>query len=89
MAAILNSSTVPALSEEFLSAQENLNTSETITNMTLFTATATRTGIPISDYMNVLHYLNNQYRKVHGELSFSVCVFGVITNILNIIVLSR
>ena len=29
------------------------------------------------------------YRQVHGGLSLGVCVFGIIANVLNIIVLSR
>ena len=30
-----------------------------------------------------------QYRQVHGGLSLAVCIFGIIANVLNIIVLSR
>lgn len=33
--------------------------------------------------------INHSYRLVHGELSLAVCVFGIVANVLNIIVLSR
>jgi len=29
------------------------------------------------------------YRQIHGYLSLAVCVFGIIANVLNIIVLTR
>lgn len=29
------------------------------------------------------------YRQVHGGLSLGICVFGIVANVLNIIVLSR
>jgi hypothetical protein len=32
------------------------------------------------------HYF---YRPIHGYLSLAVCVFGIIANVLNIIVLTR
>lgn len=31
----------------------------------------------------------NFYRPIHGYLSLAVCVFGIIANVLNIIVLTR
>lgn len=33
--------------------------------------------------------LNHLYRPVHGTLSLLICFFGAVTNILNIIVLTR
>ena len=40
-------------------------------------------------YGDVFLHLNYQYRQVHGHFSLAVCVFGIIANVLNIIVLSR
>lgn len=38
---------------------------------------------------HVFNRLNYEYRSVHGYLSLVVCVFGIIANVLNIIVLTR
>lgn len=40
-------------------------------------------------YGNLFNRLNLDYRSVHGYLSLGVCVFGIIANVLNIIVLTR
>ncbi|UXI18854.1 hypothetical protein NH340_JMT04797 [Sarcoptes scabiei] len=40
-------------------------------------------------YGNLFDRLNLDYRSVHGYLSLGVCVFGIIANVLNIIVLTR
>lgn len=37
----------------------------------------------------LLNQFNTEYRQIHGSLSLSVCVFGIIANVLNIIVLTR
>lgn len=36
-----------------------------------------------------LRNFSQSYRKIHGYLSFFVCIIGVISNVLNIIVLTR
>ncbi|KAJ6220186.1 hypothetical protein RDWZM_005998 [Blomia tropicalis] len=40
-------------------------------------------------YGEAFFHFNQQYRQVHGTLSLFVCVFGIIANVLNIIVLTR
>lgn len=35
------------------------------------------------------HSFNEYYTPIHGYLSLFVCVFGIISNILNIVVLTR
>ena len=40
-------------------------------------------------YGDVFVHLNHNYRQVHGTLSLVVCVFGIVANVLNIIVLTR
>lgn len=44
---------------------------------------------PISCYCSHLRNFQLAYRQVHGYFSFFVCIVGVISNILNIIVLTR
>lgn len=51
-------------------------------NDTSSTSTSTLFG-------DALLRINHSYRTVHGELSLAVCVFGIVANVLNIIVLSR
>lgn len=43
-------------------------------------------GVPESPALQALH---KQYKPIHGYLAAVVCVFGVIANVLNIIVLTR
>lgn len=35
------------------------------------------------------HHFNEYYTPIHGYISLIVCVFGIIANILNIVVLTR
>lgn len=44
---------------------------------------------PNAFYGEIFHRLNYEYRNIHGYLSLVVCVFGIIANVLNIIVLTR
>ncbi|XP_065226059.1 G-protein coupled receptor dmsr-1-like [Planococcus citri] len=46
-------------------------------------------GESISCYCSNLHTFSIWYQRIHGYMSFFVCIVGVISNILNIIVLSR
>ncbi|OTF80083.1 hypothetical protein BLA29_015300, partial [Euroglyphus maynei] len=39
-------------------------------------------------YGEIFQRLNYEYRNIHGYLSLVVCVFGIIANVLNIIVLT-
>ncbi|KAH9418111.1 G-protein coupled receptor [Dermatophagoides pteronyssinus] len=73
------------------------------TNQTSTTAATISTTAMINELNNVLnnqydrnefygeifHRLNYEYRNIHGYLSLVVCVFGIIANVLNIIVLTR
>lgn len=43
----------------------------------------------VSCYCSQLRNFSIAYRQIHGYLSFFVCIVGVISNILNIIVLTR
>lgn len=51
------------------------------TNQTLYDTTAY--------FGDVFYHFNYKYRQLHGCLSLVVCVFGIIANVLNIIVLTR
>ena len=43
-----------------------------------------------SDHVaNAFHDLSNRYSEIHGYVASVVCIFGVISNILNVIVLTR
>lgn len=44
---------------------------------------------PRAYYGDFFLHFNNKYRLVHGPLSLGLCVFGIIANVLNIIVLTR
>lgn len=43
----------------------------------------------LSCYCNQLRTFSMAYRQIHGYFSFFVCMVGVISNVLNIIVLTR
>ncbi|CAG2110456.1 unnamed protein product, partial [Medioppia subpectinata] len=58
-------------------------------------ANASNHTLPIGDEDNIQFYgeeltrFADFYRPIHGYLSLAVCVFGIIANVLNIIVLTR
>lgn len=51
--------------------------------------TGSSSALDTAYFGDIFLQLNVKYRLVHGELSLFVCVFGIIANVLNIIVLSR
>lgn len=44
---------------------------------------------PVLYFGEYLKTYSNAYRAIHGYLSFTICVFGIMANILNITVLTR
>ena len=45
--------------------------------------------VPEEDPVCDLGDFSQKYRGVHGYISLIVCIFGIVTNILNIVVLTR
>ncbi|KRY18741.1 FMRFamide receptor [Trichinella patagoniensis] len=47
------------------------------------------TGNVSEIFLNVINQFHQQYQAVHGHLCIVLCLFGIVTNILNCIVLTR
>ncbi|KRZ66881.1 putative G-protein coupled receptor [Trichinella papuae] len=47
------------------------------------------TGNMSEIFLNVINQFHQQYQAVHGHLCIALCLFGIVTNILNCIVLTR
>lgn len=63
-----------------------------VTEQQNWTYNASNVSIPADGTNHALSYLttfNKWYQGVHGYLSIVVCVFGILSNIINIVVLTR
>ncbi|ESN98351.1 hypothetical protein HELRODRAFT_177236 [Helobdella robusta] len=65
----------------------DINYSTTTTTNT--STSMTSDNVNSTDIFTTLHYFNHRYQKIHGYLSLLVSLFGVFSNIINIIVLTR
>jgi len=65
----------------------NTNTSSLIEPMNFSTLKTGDQSIPY--YGEFFHQFRETYTPIHGWISVFVCLFGIIANILNIIVLTR
>lgn len=75
-----------------ITASNSLFNSEFNSSLLLSTSTISPYSVkPINKTVNssILLQFQDFYEPIHGYLSLAVCFFGTITNILNIIVLTR
>ena len=72
--------------EDLVSKQDRLH--NTIISLLLIDANSTKPyGMPAS--LSTVERFGESYQNVHGYLSVMVCVFGIVSNVLNVIVLTR